>query len=46
MKDFRKLNVWEKAHALSLAVYKITESFPTKVKWMLTGLIKSLKADR
>ena len=28
MKDFRSLKVWEKAHALTLAIYKSTEQFP------------------
>lgn len=27
MKDFRTLEVWQKAHALSLAVYKNTGEF-------------------
>ena len=28
MKDFRKLQVWEKAHQLALALYHVTASFP------------------
>jgi len=28
MKDFHELKVWQKAHALPLAVYEITRSFP------------------
>ena len=28
MKDFRDLKVWEKAHALVLACYEVTKSFP------------------
>ncbi|MGE5322462.1 MAG: four helix bundle protein [Actinomycetota bacterium] len=28
MKDFRDLKVWEKAHALTLASYEATKSFP------------------
>ena len=28
MKDFRNLKVWEKAHLLTLALYKVTASFP------------------
>jgi 23S rRNA-intervening sequence protein len=28
MKDFRSLKVWEKAHALILAIYKATAGFP------------------
>ena len=28
MKDFRELKVWEKAHQLTLDVYKATIGFP------------------
>jgi four helix bundle protein len=28
MRDFRKLQVWEKAHQMTLAVYKVTARFP------------------
>ena len=28
MRDFRKIQVWERAHRLTLQVYKITSSFP------------------
>jgi four helix bundle protein len=28
MRDFRKLKVWQKSHALTLAVYKSTSVFP------------------
>ena len=28
MKDFRQLTVWEKAHAMTLATYRMTADFP------------------
>lgn len=28
MRDFKKIQVWEKAHKLTLQLYKITSSFP------------------
>jgi four helix bundle protein len=28
MKDFRELTVWEKSHALALAVYRVSAGFP------------------
>ena len=28
MKDFRKLQVWDKAHELALTLYQVTASFP------------------
>ena len=40
MKDFRTLKVWEKAHALTLAISKSTESFPKQEMYALTSLIQ------
>ena len=40
MKDFRTLKVWEKAHALTLAIYKSTESFPKQEMYALTNQIQ------
>jgi hypothetical protein len=28
MKDFRNLKIWEKAHLLTLKIYKVTEKYP------------------
>jgi len=40
MKDFRKLKVWEKAHELTLAVYKVTKNFPKDELYGLTSQIR------
>lgn len=40
MKDFRRFEVWQKAHALSLAVYHSTSSFPSDERFGLTGQIR------
>jgi len=40
MKDFHSLKVWEKAHALTLAVYKSTEQFPKQELYSLTNQIQ------
>jgi len=40
MKDFRTLKVWEKAHALTLAIYKATEQFPKHELYSLTNQIQ------
>ena len=40
MKGFRTLKVWEKAHALTLAIYKSTESFPKQEMYALTSQIQ------
>ena len=40
MKDFRNLKVWEKAHQLTLALYRITASFPREEAYGLTSQIR------
>lgn len=40
MKDFRKLQVWQKAHQLALDVYAATKSFPREELYGLTGQIR------
>src|SRR5215467_9126349 len=40
MKDFRDLKVWEKAHALALACYQITASFP---KQEIFGIVSQIR---
>jgi four helix bundle protein len=36
VKDFRELNVWQKAHELALVVYQVTASFPREELYGLT----------
>ena len=40
MKDFRELQVWRKAHELTLAVYQITASFPREELYGLTAQLR------
>ena len=40
MKNFRELQVWQKAHQLTLALYKTTGSFPGDEKYGLVSQIK------
>jgi four helix bundle protein len=40
MQDFRRLEVWAKAHDLALFVYKVTEGFPRHELFGLTGQIR------
>jgi four helix bundle protein len=40
MKDYRNIQAWQKAHELTLQIYKATESFPQKE---LYGLISQLR---
>ena len=40
MKDFRNLQVWEKSHQLTLAVYAATRTFPQSELFGLTSQIR------
>lgn len=40
MRNYRDLQVWEKAHALTLAVYKHTQPFPSEERFALTSQIR------
>ncbi len=40
MQDFRNLKVWEKAHALTLDVYKASKSFPREEMYGLTSQMR------
>ena len=40
MRDFRTLQVWEKAHELTLAVYRMTTAFPKEELFGLTSQIR------
>ncbi|HXF52361.1 MAG TPA: four helix bundle protein [Dehalococcoidia bacterium] len=40
MRDFRDLKVWEKAHALALDVYRVTQGFPPDELYGLTGQMR------
>jgi four helix bundle protein len=40
MQDFRKLNVWEKAHALTLEIYLASKKFPKDELFALTNQLR------
>ena len=40
MKDFRKLKVWEKAHELTLLIYKLSKKFPREELFGLTNQLR------
>jgi four helix bundle protein len=40
MKDFRKLNVWQRAHHLTLEVYRLTKKFPKEEIYGLTSQMR------
>jgi len=45
MQDFRKLTVWEKAHSLTLAVYRETRDLPSDERFGLTSQIRRATAS-
>jgi four helix bundle protein len=45
MKDFRKLNVWEKAHSLVIEIYRVTNNFPKSETFGLTSQIRRASAS-
>jgi len=40
MKDFKDLRVWQKSHALTLAIYRVTQRFPKEEMYGLTSQIR------
>ncbi len=40
MKDFRKLNVWQKAHLLTIAVYQESKAFPKDEIFGITSQVR------
>jgi four helix bundle protein len=40
MKDFRDLQVWHRAHALTLAIYRFTATFPPEERYGLTTQLR------
>ena len=45
MKDFRDLQVWQKAHQLTLTVYRLTASFPPTERYGLTTQLRRSSAS-
>lgn len=40
MRDFRSLKVWEKAHLLTLEIYKATQHYPVDERFGLTSQMR------
>jgi four helix bundle protein len=45
MQDFRNLKVWEKAHALTLDIYRCSSSFPRDEIYGLTAQVRRASAS-
>ena len=40
MRDFRQLQVWDKAHQLTLLIYEVTQDFPREELYGLTSQVR------
>jgi four helix bundle protein len=45
VQDFRNLNVWSKAHFLTLDVYKVSKSFPREEMYGVTSQMRRASAS-
>lgn len=45
MKDFRRLDVWKRAHELTLKIYRLTEEFPTTERYGLACQLQRAAAS-
>jgi four helix bundle protein len=45
MQDFRQLKVWQKAHQLTLAVYRLTAAFPKTEQYGMTSQMRRSAAS-
>jgi four helix bundle protein len=45
MQDFTQLKVWQRAHRVTLSVYKTTRSFPKEEQYGLTSQIRRASAS-
>jgi len=45
VKDFHELKVWQKAHALTLSVYRVTAAFPREELYGLTSQLRRASAS-
>src|SRR3954468_12301707 len=45
MRNFQKLEVWKKSHELTLAIYRLTATFPTNERYGLTSQLQRASAS-
>jgi four helix bundle protein len=45
VKDYRELKVWARSHALTLALYRVTKTFPKDEMFGVTGQIRRAAAS-
>lgn len=44
-RDFRKLQVWQRGHALALSIYRATQAFPAEERFGLTSQLRRSSAS-
>jgi four helix bundle protein len=45
MRNFQKLEVWKKAHELTLAIYRLSAKFPSQERYGLTSQLQRASAS-
>ena len=45
MEDFKKLVVWQKAHEMTLGIYRVTKRFPAEEKFGITSQLQRSAAS-
>ena len=45
MKDFRDLKVWQRAHSITLAIYRCTRDFPCEETYGMTSQLRRCSAS-
>ncbi len=45
MADYRKLEVWKRAHLLTISIYRMTQSFPVTERFGLTSQMRRAAAS-
>lgn len=45
MRDFRDLQVWQKAHRFTLSVYRLTQAFPSEERFGLSAQLRRSAAS-
>jgi four helix bundle protein len=45
MRNFRQLDVWKKAHELTLEIYRLTSSFPSQERYGLSSQLQRAAAS-
>jgi four helix bundle protein len=45
MKDFRQLSIWQRSHQLTLAIYKLTRTFPDHERYGVTAQLRRSMAS-